>query len=147
MDGATTAGAAEAEAAAAAACRFQEGRGQELDCCSSGESPARPDIAQPIHTTLFPPLSLNPLQPLCTTPLCPPCPGECLPWLDVPWSPSWSHEVPSAGCHHWSPHWEPTSCQLEEERRLHPRPATARASFSRGRPARPSYLNTSHHIG
>ena len=85
LDGATTAGAAaaepaEAEAAAeaAAACRFQEGRSLELVCSSSGESPARPDIAnaQPLpHHSPFPPgLSLNPIQSLCTTPLCPPLP-------------------------------------------------------------------------
>ena len=74
MDGAT--GAAEAAAAAAAAavaaCRFQEGRGQELDCCSSGESPARPDIAnaQPIHTTpvFSPQLSHSTLFNPCVQP-------------------------------------------------------------------------------
>ena len=157
MDGATTAGAAEAAAAAAAAavaaCRFQEGRGQELDCCSSGESPARPDIAnaQPIHTTpvFSPQLSHSTLFNPCVQPhsalmkaylgwmcLGPPLGvTRCL--LLVVTTGPLTGSPPAAS---WRRKGGSTPAQ---------RPARARASFSRGRPAQPappSYLNTSHHI-
>ena len=86
-----------------------------------------------------PAVSLNHLQ--STTPLCPPTLDESLPWRDVPWSPLRVTRclllLVTTG-----PLWPPTSWQLVEERRLHPRPA--RASRGRTTPASSSYFLPQH---